>query len=143
MWHGESIRHASVKPLQPKLIPGRRGRWRQNQNYQRWILQGCGYFSHVPPQCRNRGLSFRSCSVPFGRGVFWESCTFCILLSIGVLRQGLSPWNGINALDGMISAFNNVNALRQSMLPGTSVHGQIREGGKNISTIPSVVLSPS
>jgi len=48
----------------------------------------------------------------------------------------MAPWDGINALDAMIQAFNNMNALRQSMKPTMRLHGVIVDGGKAANIIP-------
>ncbi|MED2973578.1 M20 family metallopeptidase [Fictibacillus sp. B-59209] len=46
-----------------------------------------------------------------------------------------SPHEGINALDAVISLFNNVNALRQQVTPDVRIHGVITQGG----TVPNVI----
>ena len=46
-----------------------------------------------------------------------------------------SPWDGINALDGVINTFNMINALRQHIRPEARIHGYINHGG----TAPNVV----
>lgn len=46
-----------------------------------------------------------------------------------------SPHEGINALDAVISLFNNVNALRQQVTPDVRIHGVITNGG----TVPNVI----
>jgi len=47
-----------------------------------------------------------------------------------------SPELGINALDGVISTFNNINALREHILPSARVHGIISEGGLAANIVP-------
>ncbi|PKC58966.1 putative amidohydrolase [Rhizophagus irregularis] len=47
------------------------------------------------------------------------------------------PWEGINALDAMILAFNNIGLLRQQIKPTeTRIHGIINNGGKAPNVIP-------
>jgi amidohydrolase len=46
------------------------------------------------------------------------------------------PWNGRNALDGLLATFNNINALRQQVQPDVRIHGVITEGGKAPNLIP-------
>ncbi|MHA7138092.1 M20 family metallopeptidase [Rossellomorea arthrocnemi] len=46
------------------------------------------------------------------------------------------PWQGKNALDGVIQTFNGVNALRQHVKPDVRIHGIIKEGGKATNIIP-------
>ncbi|KAF5352090.1 hypothetical protein D9758_009388 [Tetrapyrgos nigripes] len=38
-------------------------------------------------------------------------------------HAALSPWEGVNALDAAVLAYNNVNALRQHLKPDIRVHG--------------------
>jgi len=45
------------------------------------------------------------------------------------------PWNGINALDAAVAAYNNVGLLRQQMEPDERVHAVIEAGG----TVPNVI----
>lgn len=46
------------------------------------------------------------------------------------------PEKGINALDGAIQTFNNVNALREHILSTSRVHGVIINGGKAANVVP-------
>ena len=50
-----------------------------------------------------------------------------------------SPWDGVNALDAAVLAYNNVSVLRQQLLPEERVHGVIEEGG----TVPNVITEYS
>ncbi|KAG6038948.1 hypothetical protein E4U41_003453 [Claviceps citrina] len=45
------------------------------------------------------------------------------------------PWNGTNALDAAVGAYNNVSMLRQQMRPDERVHGVFEAGG----TVPNVI----
>ncbi|KAL6250692.1 hypothetical protein RBB50_002995 [Rhinocladiella similis] len=45
------------------------------------------------------------------------------------------PWNGVNALDAAVAAYNSVSMLRQQMKPDERVHGVIEDGG----TVPNVI----
>jgi metal-dependent amidase/aminoacylase/carboxypeptidase family protein len=47
------------------------------------------------------------------------------------------PWNGLNALDGLLATFNNINALRQQIQPHVRIHGVITEGGQAPNIIPN------
>lgn len=47
-----------------------------------------------------------------------------------------TPHLGINALDAVILAFNNINALRQQLRPDARIHGIITHGGKAPNIIP-------
>ncbi|RGB28334.1 hypothetical protein C1646_767943 [Rhizophagus diaphanus] len=46
------------------------------------------------------------------------------------------PWEGINALDAMVLAYNNIGLLRQQILPTDRIHGIITNGGKAPNVIP-------
>ncbi|KAF0355127.1 amidohydrolase [Gigaspora margarita] len=47
-----------------------------------------------------------------------------------------APWEGINALDAIILAYNNIGLLRQQSLPTNRVHGIITNGGTAPNVIP-------
>ena len=40
-----------------------------------------------------------------------------------------APWEGINALDALITAYNAVSVLRQQTRPGDIIQGNITDGG--------------
>jgi len=46
------------------------------------------------------------------------------------------PWDGLNALDALIHAYNGIGLLRQQMRPSARVHGIITEGGQAPNIIP-------
>ncbi|KND94933.1 Peptidase M20 domain-containing protein 2 [Tolypocladium ophioglossoides CBS 100239] len=46
-----------------------------------------------------------------------------------------NPWLGINALDALVSAYNNVSMLRQQNMPGDIVQGHITDGG----LVPNII----
>jgi len=46
------------------------------------------------------------------------------------------PWNGANALDGLILTYNNINALRQHVKPDVRIHGVVTDGGRVPNIIP-------
>ncbi|KAF4989210.1 hypothetical protein FGRMN_9267 [Fusarium graminum] len=45
-------------------------------------------------------------------------------------HAGATPWEGINALDALVSAYLNVSMLRQQILPSQRIHGAIVEAPK-------------
>lgn len=51
-------------------------------------------------------------------------------------HAGGEPWLGINALDALVSAYNNVSMLRQQMHPSYRVHSAIIEAPKVANIIP-------
>ena len=46
------------------------------------------------------------------------------------------PWEGVNALDAAVMAYNSISVLRQQMKPDHSVHGVITNGGAKPNIIP-------
>ncbi|MGD8563455.1 MAG: M20/M25/M40 family metallo-hydrolase, partial [Desulfarculaceae bacterium] len=47
-----------------------------------------------------------------------------------------SPEKGLNALDAIVGAYNNISALRQQLPSDTSLHGIITHGGEAPNVIP-------
>lgn len=52
-----------------------------------------------------------------------------------------SPHEGINALDGVITLFNSINALRQQILETSKIHGIISNGGEAANIIPDLAVA--
>lgn len=48
-----------------------------------------------------------------------------------------SPWEGINALDGVIALFNGINAWREHLPDGARIHGIITHGGTAPNVVPA------
>ena len=46
------------------------------------------------------------------------------------------PWEGVNALDALVLAYNGIAALRQQLPPEVRVHGIITQGGAKPNIIP-------
>ncbi|KAI7851443.1 hypothetical protein BDC45DRAFT_515790 [Circinella umbellata] len=51
-------------------------------------------------------------------------------------HAGMKPWDGINAVDALMQAWNNMSMLRQQTLPTNRLHGIILDGGKSANVIP-------
>ncbi|KAG0028061.1 hypothetical protein BGZ81_005067 [Podila clonocystis] len=47
-----------------------------------------------------------------------------------------SPWEGINALDGLVTAYNAIGLLRQQTAPTSRIHCIITNGGQAANIIP-------
>lgn len=47
-----------------------------------------------------------------------------------------NPWDGINALDGVIQTFNSINALRQHIREDVRIHGIVTDGGDAPNIVP-------
>ncbi|KAL0967314.1 hypothetical protein UPYG_G00250650 [Umbra pygmaea] len=47
------------------------------------------------------------------------------------------PWEGVNALDAAVLAYNNLSVLRQQLKPDWRVHGIIKHGGTKPNIIPA------
>ncbi|CAG8731445.1 15264_t:CDS:2, partial [Funneliformis caledonium] len=52
-----------------------------------------------------------------------------------------APWEGTNALDATILAYNNIGLLRQQILPTNRIHGIITNGGEAPNIIPDYTSS--
>ncbi|KAK2825985.1 hypothetical protein Q5P01_020199 [Channa striata] len=48
-----------------------------------------------------------------------------------------SPWDGVNALDAAVLAYNNISVLRQQLKPEWRIHGVIKHGGVKPNIIPA------
>jgi len=48
----------------------------------------------------------------------------------------VSPWEGVNALDAIVLAYNGVSMLRQQIKPYERINGIILEGGSKPNIIP-------
>jgi metal-dependent amidase/aminoacylase/carboxypeptidase family protein len=46
------------------------------------------------------------------------------------------PWNGVNALDGILLTYMGINALRQHISSDTRIHGIITHGGDAANIVP-------
>lgn len=46
------------------------------------------------------------------------------------------PHKGVNALDALLLTFNNINALREHILPDARIHGIVKEGGLAANVVP-------
>lgn len=51
-------------------------------------------------------------------------------------HAGAKPYEGVNALDAVVSFYNNISMLRQQLKDGTRIHGIILEGGDTANSIP-------
>jgi amidohydrolase len=51
-------------------------------------------------------------------------------------HASVSPDQGINALDAIVAAYNNISLLRQQILPEARIHGIITHGGDAPNVIP-------
>ncbi|XP_059156032.1 peptidase M20 domain-containing protein 2-like [Physella acuta] len=49
-----------------------------------------------------------------------------------------APWEGVNALDAAVQAYNSISALRQQLKPTTRVHGIITKGGVKANIVPDL-----
>ncbi|KAJ6153583.1 hypothetical protein N7470_006542 [Penicillium chermesinum] len=48
-----------------------------------------------------------------------------------------APWEGVNALDAVVSAYVNISMLRQQILPTQKIHGVVLRGGERPNVIPA------
>lgn len=66
--------------------------------------------------------------------------TACIFLEVEFwgkeAHAGADPWNGVNALEALILAYNNINGLRLHVKDRSRISGIITDGGKVADVIP-------
>jgi amidohydrolase len=76
----------------------------------------------------------------------WDE-TMAIVNDLGVIVLDLTfegrtahaaadPWNGKNALDGVVGAYNLMSLLRQQMKPDGRIHIIVTDGGQAVNIIP-------
>ncbi|KAE8347218.1 hypothetical protein BDV24DRAFT_121778 [Aspergillus arachidicola] len=53
-------------------------------------------------------------------------------------HAAVSPWEGINALDAVVAAYNNISMLRQHLRPDERVHGAILQAPSITNAIPEL-----
>ncbi|KAJ5710609.1 hypothetical protein N7488_004765 [Penicillium malachiteum] len=53
-------------------------------------------------------------------------------------HAGNAPWQGRNALDAAVAAYNNISMLRQQITPNQRVHAIISKGGERPNIIPDL-----
>ena len=58
-------------------------------------------------------------------------------------HAGVSPEQGINALDALILTYNGINALRQHLTSDVKIHGIVLDGGTAPFTIFNTFLRTS
>ena len=54
----------------------------------------------------------------------------------GAPAHQMTPWDGRDALTGVIHLFNNIDAIRRTMRPEARIQGIITEGGKAPNVVP-------
>lgn len=75
-------------------------------------------------------------------GVAGRSCISCY--DITAIYHGVSahasatPWDGVNALDALVSAYNNISMLRQQIRPDERIHGAILQAPTVTNAIPEL-----
>lgn len=69
-----------------------------------------------------------------------ESYKMCVEFRRQAAHLAVQPWNGVNALDVVAMAYNNVSVLRQQIQPDQPIHGIIEHGGTILNVIPQYAL---
>lgn len=54
-------------------------------------------------------------------------------------HAGAAPWEGVNALDAFVLAYNAISVLRQQVPPSARIHGIVTKGGEAPNIIPDLV----
>jgi amidohydrolase len=72
--------------------------------------------------------------------VAWAPHIACRRLAVRMhgkaAHAAAAPWDGVNALDGIVAAYTGIAMLRQHLRPGEKVHGIITEGGDAENIVP-------
>ena len=69
--------------------------------------------------------------------------TYIACVSVTVIYKGHAahasggPWEGVNALDAAVMAYNSISMMRQQMKPSWRAHAIIAEGGTAFNVIPA------
>lgn len=53
-------------------------------------------------------------------------------------HAGAAPWEGVNALDALVAAYNNISMLRQQIRPDERIHGAVMQAPKITNAIPEL-----
>ncbi|KAL3450814.1 major facilitator superfamily domain-containing protein [Aspergillus insuetus] len=56
-------------------------------------------------------------------------------------HAGANPWEGVNALDAVVAAYNNISMLRQQIEPQERIHGAILQAPKVTNAIPASTVT--
>ena len=67
---------------------------------------------------------------------FLACCSLQVTYSGKAAHAAAYPWEGLNALDAAVTAYNSISVLRQQMKPEWRVHGVITNGGAKPNIIP-------
>ena len=70
--------------------------------------------------------------------VFLANTKFKVTFYGKAAHAAAFPWEGINALDAAVLAYNNISVLRQQLKPSTRIHGIISNGGAKPNIIPEL-----
>jgi len=77
---------------------------------------------------------------PSTRSASYNTCLAFIAVDVvfhgRTAHASSDPWNGRNALDGVILMFHHISALRQHVRPDVRMHGIITDGGVVPNVIP-------
>ena len=65
------------------------------------------------------------------------NCKFSIRYTGKAAHAAMNPWQGVNALDAVVLAYNGISALRQQIRPDERIHGIIAQGG----TRPNIITA--
>lgn len=101
------------------------------------IMANAGVFDGVDAAMgAHPGTSEAVCPTVEGSG----QALACVLMRVAFHGQtahaAADPYNGVNALNGVIEVFNGINALRQHIKSDARIHGIITHGGDIPNVIP-------
>jgi amidohydrolase len=74
-----------------------------------------------------------------GGQAYWMSLAnhkFSVIYSGKSAHAAMAPWEGVNALDAVVLAYNGISVLRQQIKPYERIHSVISQGGERPNVVP-------
>ncbi|KAL4801257.1 hypothetical protein BDV18DRAFT_165121 [Aspergillus unguis] len=91
------------------------------------------FMVHPFPMLRNTSLLSSS----FCSGMYLASDKLSVTYTGKPSHASAAPYEGVNALDAVVSAYVNISMLRQQILPTQKIHGVVSRGGERPNVIPA------
>ena len=99
------------------------------------VMFDAGVFNGVDVLVRSHAVSATSRPAP-GFGTCCMNIDGVKYIFSGVPSHQLTPWNGRNALEGVIHLFDNIDSVRSNIRPEARIQGVITEGGAAPNVVP-------
>lgn len=96
-------------------------------------VDACFMVHPFPVLSGNPGLLSSSCCT----GQYLANDKVQVTFTGKPAHASAAPWEGVNALDAVMSAYVNISMLRQHILPTQKIHGVVLRGGERPNVIPA------